>query len=145
VFPDEAKRAHAAVIDTLVDQVMTEAKVSFSELSAIAVTLGPGLGGCLCVGANKAQSLSRAHHVPIIGVNHLVAHALTPLLYGGPSKGPFVALLVSGGHTTLVECRGSETPQKCVHANEFRVLGHCLVRKKERRKRQKKKKKTKFK
>lgn len=117
------------MIDGLVDEVMQEAGVSFGELDSVAVTLGPGLAPCLAVGARKAAELSRVHRLPVVGVNHLVAHALTPLLGAqGPTRAPFVALLLSGGHSTVVQCRGDgNQPEYCVDGSNYRVLATCLV------------------
>ncbi len=128
VFPDQAKRAHAAVLDTLVAEALREAAVSPHRLDCVAVTLGPGLAPCLAVGARVADEFARQHRLPVVGVNHMVAHALTPLIDGqGPTKAPFVALLLSGGHSTIVQCRGNDNPEQCTDASQYRVLGRCLV------------------
>jgi hypothetical protein len=132
VFPDEAWRAHDAAIDGLLAEVLLEAKIeSMSEIDSIAVTLGPGLAPCLIVGAKRAQQYSQRFNLPVVGVNHLHAHAMTPLLDGtGPKQAPFLAIILSGGHSMIVECRGdSNRPEDCIDPAKFRVLGKCLVRK----------------
>lgn len=103
VVPELASRDHVRKILPLVQEVLTDAKVDLQDLDAIAYTAGPGLVGALLVGAVFAQSLSFALKIPAIAVNHMEGHLLAPLLEPNPPDFPFLALLVSGGHTQLIE------------------------------------------
>jgi N6-L-threonylcarbamoyladenine synthase len=106
VVPELASRDHVRRVIPLVRQVMREADVSLAQISAIAYTQGPGLGGALLVGASVANALGYALDIPTIGIHHLEGHLLSPLL-SVPAPGfPFVALLVSGGHTQLMRVDG---------------------------------------
>ena len=106
VVPELASRDHVRRVIPLVRQVMREADVSFDQISAIAYTQGPGLGGALLVGASIANALAYALDIPAIGIHHLEGHLLSPLLSEPAPKFPFVALLVSGGHTQLMRVDG---------------------------------------
>ena len=106
VVPELASRDHIHRVIPLVRQVMRKAEVSPGQISAIAYTQGPGLGGALLVGASVANALGYALGIPTIGIHHLEGHLLSPLL-SDPAPGfPFVALLVSGGHTQLMRVDG---------------------------------------
>lgn len=106
VVPELASRNHLLAIDTVVAEALQEAGVEASELEGIAVTAGPGLAGALLVGTEFAKGLGAALDVPVVGVHHLEGHLRAAAL--GPAEGfapltyPCVALLVSGGHTSLV-------------------------------------------
>ena len=102
VVPELASRDHVRRIIPLARQVMHEADVSLNQIDAIAYTQGPGLGGALLVGASVANALAYALDIPIIGIHHLEGHLLSPLLADPAPEFPFVALLVSGGHTQLM-------------------------------------------
>ena len=106
VVPELASRDHVRRVIPLVRQVMREADVSFDQISAIAYTQGPGLGGALLVGASIANALAYALDIPSIGIHHLEGHLLSPLLSDPAPEFPFVALLVSGGHTQLMRVDG---------------------------------------
>ena len=106
VVPELASRDHVRRVIPLVRQVMREADVSLDQISAIAYTQGPGLGGALLVGASIANALAYALDIPAIGIHHLEGHLLSPLLSEPAPKFPFVALLVSGGHTQLMRVDG---------------------------------------
>jgi len=106
VVPELASRDHVRRIIPLVRQVMNEADVSFDQLSSVAFTQGPGLGGALLVGASVANTLAYALGIPSIGIHHLEGHLLSPLLSDPAPEFPFVALLVSGGHTQLMRVDG---------------------------------------
>ena len=106
VVPELASRDHVRRLIPLVRQVMNEADVSLDQLDAIAYTQGPGLGGALLVGASIANALAYALDIPTIGIHHLEGHLLSPLLSKPAPKFPFVALLVSGGHTQLMRVDG---------------------------------------
>jgi len=106
VVPELASRDHVRRIIPLVRQVMSEAGVSLTQINAIAYTQGPGLGGALLVGASVANALAYALDIPTIGIHHLEGHLLSPLLSDPAPEFPFVALLVSGGHTQLMRVDG---------------------------------------
>jgi N6-L-threonylcarbamoyladenine synthase len=108
VFPEVASREHIRVIYAVVEQALKQAHLDLKELDAIAVTRGPGLAGSLVVGLNMAKALSLASKIPLIGINHIEGHLYSPWLK--PEDGqkveeppfPLVALIVSGGHSTLI-------------------------------------------
>jgi len=106
VVPELASRDHVRRVIPLVRQVMHEAGVSLARIDAIAYTQGPGLGGALLVGASVANALAYALDIPAIGIHHLEGHLLSPLLSDPAPEFPFVALLVSGGHTQLMRVDG---------------------------------------
>ncbi len=103
VVPELASRDHIQRLLPLVDRALTEAGTTASEVEGIAYTAGPGLIGALLCGAALARSLAMAWQVPSLGVHHLEGHLLAPLLEPQPPSYPHVALLVSGGHTMLIE------------------------------------------
>lgn len=105
VVPEIAARAHIIHLDSLIARAMDEAKLQFSDLDAIAATAGPGLLGGVIVGLTTAKALALATGKPLIAINHLEGHALTPGLTEG-LKPPYLLLLVSGGHTQLVSVEG---------------------------------------
>ena len=111
VVPELASRDHIRRVVPLTRQVLQDADCTVSDLDAIAYTEGPGLAGALLVGAAVATSLAFALGKPALGVHHLEGHLLSPLLSADPPDFPFVALLVSGGHTQLlrVDAVGSYT------------------------------------
>jgi len=102
VVPELASRDHIRRLVPLARQVFESAKKQIHELSAIGYTEGPGLAGALLVGASFARGLAQALGIPAIGVHHLEGHLLSPLLSERAPEFPFVALLVSGGHTQLM-------------------------------------------
>ncbi|MFB9146817.1 tRNA (adenosine(37)-N6)-threonylcarbamoyltransferase complex transferase subunit TsaD [Halomonas alkalicola] len=106
VVPELASRDHTRRLLPLIQQVLDEARLSRDELDAIAYTAGPGLVGALMVGAATAHGMARALGIPVLGVHHMEGHLLAPMLEDERPEFPFVALLVSGGHTQLVEVRG---------------------------------------
>lgn len=106
VVPELASRDHVRRVIPLVRQIMREADVSLAQISAVAYTQGPGLGGALLVGASIANALAYALDIPSIGIHHLEGHLLSPLLSDPAPEFPFVALLVSGGHTQLMRVDG---------------------------------------
>ena len=105
VVPEIAARAHAEKIDLCVEQALAAADVPLTDIDAIAVTAGPGLIGGVMSGVMCAKGLSAATGKPLIGVNHLAGHALTPRLTGGLNY-PYLMLLVSGGHCQFLIARG---------------------------------------
>ncbi|MFM0223919.1 tRNA (adenosine(37)-N6)-threonylcarbamoyltransferase complex transferase subunit TsaD [Paraburkholderia dipogonis] len=102
VVPELASRDHIRRALPLLEEVMERAGTARSDIDAIAYTQGPGLAGALLVGASVANSLAMAWDKPTIGIHHLEGHLLSPLLVDEPPPFPFVALLVSGGHTQLM-------------------------------------------
>ncbi len=101
VVPELASRKHIEAIVPVVDETLTEARLPLSGIEAIAVTRGPGLVGALLVGFSFAKSLAYALGIPWVGVNHLEGHINSVFLEPDPPSFPFVALLVSGGHTSI--------------------------------------------
>lgn len=106
VVPELASRDHIRYGLKLIDQVMQAARIKGDKLQAIAYTQGPGLAGALLVGAQLAASLAFAWGKPLIPVHHMEGHLLSPLLANPAPEFPFVALLVSGGHTQLMRVDG---------------------------------------
>jgi len=102
VVPELASRDHVRKLLPLIRQTLGEAGLSVGDLDGVAYTAGPGLVGALLVGAGVARSLAWALDLPAIGVHHMEGHLLAPLMEDDPPQAPFVALLVSGGHTQLV-------------------------------------------
>ena len=117
VVPELASRDHIRRLIPLLDQVLTQAGADKKQIGAIAYTAGPGLAGALLVGASFAESLGLALNVPTIPVHHLEGHLLSPLLAEDAPSFPFVALLVSGGHTQLMRVAG---------IGQYELLGETL-------------------
>ncbi|NUN52255.1 MAG: tRNA (adenosine(37)-N6)-threonylcarbamoyltransferase complex transferase subunit TsaD, partial [Planctomycetaceae bacterium] len=105
VVPEVAGRAHEANIVPVVGKALRDAGLSLAGLDGIAVTNRPGLVGSLLVGVQAAKSLALATGLPLVGVNHVLAHAHANMLCGTALRFPLVALVVSGGHTSLYLCR----------------------------------------
>ena len=106
VVPEIAARAHSERLTPLVDEVLEEAGVSLSDIDAVAATAGPGLIGGVMVGLVTGKALAFASGRPLIAVNHLEGHALSPRLCDASLDFPYVLLLVSGGHTQLLAVEG---------------------------------------
>lgn len=102
VVPELASRDHIRKLVPLIRQVLVEAEIDKAELNGIAYTCGPGLIGALLAGASVGRSLALSLGIPAIGIHHMEGHLLAPLLEPDPPALPFLALLVSGGHTQLV-------------------------------------------
>ena len=105
VVPEIAARAHIDVLDGMIGRAMQEANVEFAQLSGIAAAAGPGLIGGVIVGLTTAKAIALVHRTPLIAVNHLEAHALTPRLTNNIAF-PYCLFLASGGHTQIVAVRG---------------------------------------
>ncbi|XP_027106468.1 probable tRNA N6-adenosine threonylcarbamoyltransferase, mitochondrial isoform X2 [Coffea arabica] len=105
VAPKMAEQAHAQVIDQVVQEALDKAQLTEKELTAVAVTIGPGLSLCLRVGVQKARKIAGRLNLPIVGVHHMEAHALVARLVEKKLQFPFLALLISGGHNLLVLAR----------------------------------------
>ncbi|MEW5966907.1 MAG: tRNA (adenosine(37)-N6)-threonylcarbamoyltransferase complex transferase subunit TsaD [Pseudomonadota bacterium] len=106
VVPELASRDHIRRVLPLTRKVLEESGCTLSDLDGIAYTQGPGLAGALLVGAGMARSLAFALGIPAVGVHHLEGHLLSPLISDTPPEFPFVALLVSGGHTQIMRVAG---------------------------------------
>ena len=117
VVPEIASRAHLEVLNPLIARAIVEAGVNEERIDAVAATVGPGLVGALLVGVSAAKSLALAWDVPFVGVNHLEAHLYAASLEDPSLEFPLVVLLVSGGHTMLVEMRGH---------GDYRLLGQTI-------------------
>jgi len=102
VVPEVASRAHLEAMVPMIERACREADVRLDDLDAIAVTAGPGLAGALLVGVAAAKSLAVALGKPLFGVNHLAAHVAVDIVEHGPLPEPMLALLVSGGHSSLL-------------------------------------------
>ena len=106
VVPELASRDHIRRVIPLAEQVLAEAGQALPAIDLVAYTRGPGLAGALLVGAGVACALGAALEKPVLGVHHLEGHLLSPFLSADPPEFPFVALLVSGGHTQLMRVDG---------------------------------------
>ena len=105
VVPEIAARAHVDVLDHLIDAAMKEAGIDYAQLSGVAAAAGPGLIGGVIVGLTTAKAIAMVHNTPLIAVNHLEAHALTPRLTCALAF-PYCLFLASGGHTQIVAVAG---------------------------------------
>ena len=103
VVPELASRDHVRKLVPLVRETLAQAGLGLRDLDGVAYTAGPGLVGALLVGAGLGRALAFALEVPAIGVHHMEGHLLAPLMEPDPPAAPFVALLVSGGHTLLLQ------------------------------------------
>jgi len=117
VVPEIASRAHLEALNPVVARAIVEAGVDESRIDAVACTVGPGLIGALLVGVSAAKALALAWDVPFVAVNHLEAHLYSAFLEDPSLEFPLVVLLVSGGHTMLVEMSGH---------GEYRLLGQTI-------------------
>ena len=117
VVPEIASRAHLRNILPVVETVLLDSNLAKSEIDAVGVTAGPGLAGALLVGLNFARGFTDSLKIPLIGINHLQAHVWAAEIEAEPLPLPFIALIVSGGHTSLV---------KVQDVGSYRVLGQTL-------------------
>jgi len=106
VVPELASRAHLRTLGSVVDRALDQAGASLEELTGVAVTAGPGLVGALLVGVMYGKTLAWSRNLPLIGVHHMEGHLFAPALEDPEYRPPFVGLLVSGGHTMLLDVRG---------------------------------------
>lgn len=120
VVPEVAARAHLEAISPTIERALADANVTLDDIDAIAVTAGPGLAGALMVGVSAAKALSLATGKPLYGVNHLVGHVGADLIDSAetPAEFPTIALLVSGGHTSLLLVRDL--------VNDVELLGETI-------------------
>jgi len=114
VVPEIASRKHMEFIIPVIDKALNDSGKKITELSAIAVTYGPGLIGSLLVGLSVAKAIAYAQNIPLIGVNHIEAHIYANFLEHNEVKPPFICLIVSGGHTSLFYVKYFE---------EYKLLG----------------------
>ncbi len=117
VVPELASRDHVCKLTPLIKQCLQDSQLSYLDINGIAYTAGPGLMGALLVGATVARSLAWTWQVPTIAVHHMEGHLLAPMLEKSPPSYPFVALLISGGHTLLVQVAG---------VGRYQLLGESL-------------------
>lgn len=114
VVPEIASRKHIESIDRIYKEALRQAKLSIKDISAIAVTYGPGLIGSLLVGLSFAKGLSISSNIPFIGINHIEGHIASNYISNSDLEPPFISLIVSGGHTNLV---------KVYSYNSFKIYG----------------------
>ena len=117
VVPEIASREHILYLTPLIKKALQDCALNISDISGIAYTQGPGLAGALLVGSTIAKSLAFALNIPALGINHMEGHLLAPLLEKNKPDFPFICLLVSGGHTMLVEAK---------KMGSYRILGESL-------------------
>ncbi|MEN5179091.1 tRNA (adenosine(37)-N6)-threonylcarbamoyltransferase complex transferase subunit TsaD [Comamonas testosteroni] len=117
VVPELASRDHIRRVLPLTEKVLQDAGCVLDDVDAIAFTRGPGLAGALLVGSGVACAMAAALDKPVLGVHHLEGHLLSPFLSGDPPQFPFVALLVSGGHTQLMRVDG---------VGQYAILGETI-------------------
>lgn len=117
VVPELASRDHIRKTVPLIEAALKEANLTSCDIDGVAYTAGPGLVGALLVGATIARSLAYAWNVPALGVHHMEGHLLAPMLEETPPEFPFVALLISGGHTQLVKVDG---------VGQYELLGESI-------------------
>ncbi len=117
VVPELASRDHVRYLLPLTDKVLQQAGLNKQDIDAVAYTAGPGLMGALMVGASTGRALAMALNIPALAVHHMEGHLLAPMLEDNPPSFPFIALLVSGGHTLLAEVQG---------IGRYKILGESL-------------------
>jgi len=117
VVPELASRDHVRKLLPLIREAMQQADTSREQIDGIAYTAGPGLVGALLVGAAVGRSLAWGWQIPAVGVHHLEGHLLAPMLEKNPPSFPFIALLVSGGHTLLITVEG---------VGQYKIIGESL-------------------
>jgi N6-L-threonylcarbamoyladenine synthase len=122
VVPEIASRRHVEALPGLIDQVMRESGITFAELDAIAATAAPGLVGALLVGSITGRSLARLHSKPFLGIHHLEGHLCSVQLGDPLPAGPYLVLLVSGGHTEMIRVDGPGRYQRLAFDKVARLL-----------------------
>ncbi|MBM5791851.1 MAG: tRNA (adenosine(37)-N6)-threonylcarbamoyltransferase complex transferase subunit TsaD [Cyanobacteria bacterium M_surface_10_m1_298] len=118
VVPEIASRRHVEALPALIEQVMNQSGISYADLDAIAATAAPGLVGALLVGSVTGRSLARLHRKPFLGVHHLEGHLCSVHLGEPLPEGPFLVLLVSGGHTEMIRVDGPGTYQRLARSRD---------------------------
>ena len=109
VVPEIASRKHIEKINQVIEQALKEADVTLEQIDAISVTYGPGLVGALLVGVGEAKALAYAAHKPLVGVHHIEGHIAANYLEHPDLEPPFLCLVVSGGHTHLVQVKAYDS------------------------------------
>ncbi|KAA3655580.1 MAG: tRNA (adenosine(37)-N6)-threonylcarbamoyltransferase complex transferase subunit TsaD [Calditrichaeota bacterium] len=117
VVPELASRAHIAKISAIVDKALVEAGTDITKIDAVAATAGPGLAGSLIVGLTFAKGLAMAHNLPFIGINHIEGHIFSAHIEYSEIAAPFLALVVSGGHSLLVLVKD---------VGDYKILGSTI-------------------
>jgi N6-L-threonylcarbamoyladenine synthase len=117
IVPEIAARAHVEALTPAIGEALLQADATFWDLGAVAATLGPGLIGALLVGVAEAKSMAAVLEIPFLGVNHLEAHIYSNLLHDPAARFPALALIISGGHTLLVDARDH---------GDYEILGGTL-------------------
>jgi N6-L-threonylcarbamoyladenine synthase len=117
IVPEVAARAHVEALTPAIGEALVKADATFWDLDAVAATLGPGLMGSLLVGVAEAKSIAAVLEVPFVGVNHLEAHLYSPKLVNEEARFPAIGLIISGGHTLLVDVRGD---------GDYEILGSTI-------------------
>jgi len=117
VVPEVASREHLRALPPMVDELLKEASLKWSDIDHIAVTAGPGLMGALLVGTSYARAAGMVNNIPVMSVHHMEGHLLAPGLEGELPEFPFITLLVSGGHTLLVHVKA---------IGQYEVVGQTL-------------------
>ena len=117
IVPEVAARAHVEALTPAIGEALVKADATFWDLDAVAATLGPGLMGSLLVGVAEAKSIAAVLEVPFVGVNHLEAHLYSPRLVHKEARFPAIGLIISGGHTLLVDVRGD---------GDYEILGSTI-------------------
>ena len=115
VVPEIASRKHIEKINQVIESALTEAKVTLEDITAVAVTYGPGLVGALLVGVAEAKALAYAAKKPLVGVHHIEGHVSANFIENPDLEPPFICLIVSGGHTHLVVVKDY---------GKFEIIGH---------------------
>ncbi len=117
VVPEIASREHETIIADICRECLQQGNAEFKDIDAIAVTYGPGLMGALLVGLNFAKGLATALDIPLLGINHIEGHLYAPFIQFPDLSAPFLCLLVSGGHTLIIDVKGFK---------DFTILGTTL-------------------
>jgi N6-L-threonylcarbamoyladenine synthase len=117
IVPEVAARAHVEALTPAIGEALVKADATFWDLDAVAATMGPGLMGSLLVGVAEAKSIAAVLEVPFVGVNHLEAHLYSPRLVYDAARFPAIGLIISGGHTLLVDVRGD---------GDYEILGSTI-------------------
>jgi len=117
VVPEVASREHLIALPPMVDAILAETSLNWSDIDHIAVTAGPGLMGALLVGTSYARAVGMVNHIPVMPIHHMEGHLLAPGLSGDLPAFPFITLLVSGGHTLLVLVKA---------IGQYEVIGQTL-------------------
>ena len=126
VIPEIASRAHAEAFVPCVSKALADANMTLADVDAIAVSAGPGLAGCLAVGVSGAKALAWAANKPIYGINHVIGHIAVTQLQFGPFPKDTLALIVSGGHTSLLHVEDMPRKIDVVGTTLDDAAGECF-------------------